>query len=140
MGFEDDHQHGAVRDADGHQAEERALRSSDRALIAHLKLEIAKLNRHRFGSHSERSSRLDQLELQLEELETSATQDELLAEIAAAKTTAVAGFQRKRPVRKPFPEHLPRERVVVAAPAACPCCGGARASPSSARMSPRPWR
>jgi transposase len=29
-------------------------------------------------------------------------------------------------VRKPFPEHLPRERVVVEAPAACTCCGSDR--------------
>lgn len=106
----------------------RAQLSDDQALIAHLKLEIAKLNRHRYGPHSERTNRLlDQLELQLEELETSATQDELLAEMAAARvTTTVAGFTRKRPARKPFPEHLPRERVVMPAPIACACCGGAR--------------
>jgi transposase len=127
-------------------AEERALRANDSALIAHLKLEIAKLNRHRFGAHSERSSRLDQLELQLEELETSATADELLAEIAAAKTTTVAGFQRQRPARKPFPEHLPRERVIVPAPAACPCCGGARLSKlgedvtETLEVIPRQWK
>ena len=56
--------------------------SSDQALIAHLKLEIAKLNRDRFGPRSERTARLlDQMELQLEELEASATEDELAAEI-----------------------------------------------------------
>jgi len=132
--------------AEAELAEERALRANDSALIAHLKLEIAKLNRHHFGPHSERSSRLDQLELQLEELETSATADELLAEIAAAKTTTVAGFERKRPARKPFPEHLPRERVVVAAPAACPCCGGARLSKlgedvtETLEVIPRQWK
>ena len=32
--------------------------SSDQALIAHLKLEIAKLNRDRFGPRSERTARL----------------------------------------------------------------------------------
>ncbi|RZA15322.1 MAG: IS66 family transposase, partial [Lysobacteraceae bacterium] len=30
----------------------------------------------------------------------------------------------RKPVRAPLPAHLPRERVVVPAPAACPCCGG----------------
>ena len=44
--------------------------------------------------------------------------------MAAAKTTTVASFTRKRPSRKPFPEHLPRERVIVPGPTACLCCGG----------------
>ncbi len=37
--------------------------------------------------------------------------------------SSACAFTRKRPPRKAFPEHLPRERVVVPAPAACPCCG-----------------
>src|SRR5450631_476810 len=107
----------------------RAQQSDDQALIAHLKLQIEKLNRDRYGPRSERSARLlDQLELTLEELEASATQDELAAEMAAAKTTKVASFTRKRPSRKPFPEHLPRERVIVPGPMACNCCGGLRLS------------
>ena len=106
-----------------------AEQSSNLALIAHLKLQIEKLNRDRFGPRSERTTRLlDQMELQLEELEASATEDELAAETAAAKTTLVAGFTRARPARRPFPEHLPRERVVVPGPAACACCGGPRLS------------
>ena len=92
----------------------RAEQSDNRALIAHLKLQIEKLNRDRHGPRSERTARLlDQLELTLEELESSATEDELTAEMAAAKTTKVASFTRKRPSRQPFPEHLPRERVMV---------------------------
>ena len=43
-----------------------------------------------------------------------------------AKTTNVAAFTRKRPARQPFPEHLPRERVVEPRPIACLCCGGVR--------------
>jgi len=35
----------------------------------------------------------------------------------------VRGFERRRPARRPLPEHLPRERVVHPAPTACPCCG-----------------
>jgi transposase len=105
----------------------RAERSDDQALIAHLKLQIEKLKRHIFGPRSERTARLlNQLELQLEDLEASATEDEIAAEQAAAKTTAVAGFTRKRPSRKPFPEHLPRERVIEPGPTACLCCGGDR--------------
>jgi transposase len=105
----------------------RAQRSDDQALIAHLKLQIEKLNRDRYGPRSERTARLlNQLELQLEELEATATEDELAAERAAVKTTTVASFTRKRPSRKPFPEHLPRERVIVPGPTACTCCGGGR--------------
>ena len=107
----------------------RAQQSDDQALIAHLKLQIEKLNRDRYGPRSERTARLlDQLELTLEELESSATEDELAAEMAAAKTTRVASFTRKRPSRKPFPDHLPRERVIIPGPTACACCGGARLS------------
>ncbi|MET3907782.1 chromosome segregation ATPase [Bradyrhizobium sp. S3.3.6] len=92
----------------------RAQQSDDQALIAHLKLQIEKLNRDRYGPRSERTARLlDQLELTLEELEASATEDELAAEMSAAKTTKVASFTRKRPSRQPLPEHLPRERVIV---------------------------
>ncbi len=124
-----------------------ARASDDQALIAHLKLQIQKLNRDRFGPHSERSRRLlDQMELQLEELEATATEDELKAEAAAARTTTVAAFTRKRPSRKPFPEHLPRERVVIAAPSSCPCCGGARLSrlgedvTETLEVIPRSWK
>jgi hypothetical protein len=105
----------------------RAQVSNDQALIAHLQLLIAKLNRDRFGPRTERTRRLlDQLELQLDELESAATEDELAAEQAAAKTTQVSGFTRQRPARKPFPEHLPRERIVEPAPTTCSCCGGDR--------------
>jgi transposase len=109
----------------------KARASDDQALIAHLKLQIEKLNRDRYGPRSERTARLlDQLELTLEELEASATEDELAAEMAAARTanatTTVASFTRKRPSRQPFPDHLPRERVIVPGPTACLCCGGER--------------
>ena len=91
--------------------------SSSEALIAHLKLEIEKLRRELYGTRSERKARLlEQMELQLEDLEAAATEDELAAEKAAARTQTVQSFQRKRPSRKPFPDHLPRERVVIAAP------------------------
>jgi transposase len=126
----------------------RAKVADDQALIAHLKLWIEKLNRDRFGQRSERSARLlDQLELQLEELEASATEDDLAAEKAVARTTtSVRGFARNRPSRKPFPEHLPRERVVVAGPTACACCGGTRLSKlgedvtETLEVVPRQWK
>jgi transposase len=105
----------------------RAKAADDRAVIAHQKLQIEKLTRELYGPRAERAKRLiDQMELAFEELEASATEDELAAEAAAAKTTHVAAFTRQRPARKPFPEHLPRERVVEPAPTTCACCGGNR--------------
>ena len=105
----------------------RAKASEDSALIAQQKLRIAKLERQIYGQRSERSSRLiDQLALTFEELEDDATEDELAAERAVAKTTTVRGFVRKRAERQTFPEHLPRERVVIDPPTACECCGGNR--------------
>jgi transposase len=105
----------------------RARASDDQALIAHQRLRIEKLMRQLYGQRSERSARLlDQMELAFEELESSATEDEIAAETAVAKTTNVVAFTRKRPARQPFPEYLPRERVVEPGPGACPCCGGER--------------
>jgi transposase len=105
----------------------QAKASEDLALIAQQKLRIAKLERQVYGQRSERSARLvEQLALTFEELEAGATEDELAAERAVAKTTTVAGFTRKRPERNTFPDHLPRERVVIDPPTACECCGGNR--------------
>ncbi|BBF92055.1 IS66 family transposase [Blastochloris tepida] len=105
----------------------RAKASEDQALIAYQKLQIAKLERQIYGQRSERAARLiEQLALAFEELEAGATEDERAAEQAAAQTTTVRGFTRKRAERQTFPEHLPRERVVIDPPAACACCGGTR--------------
>jgi len=133
----------AKADAAGAQAD----RSSHEALIAHLKLEIEKLRRELYGSSSERKARLlEQMELQLEDLEAAATEDELAAEQAAAVAQTAHPPQRKRPLRKPFPDHLPRERVVIAAPESCPCCGSARLSKlgeditETLEVVPRSWK
>jgi len=100
------------------EAEARA--SGAEAMVAHLKLLIAKLRHERFGASSERGRKLlDQMELQLEELEAAAAEDAS----ATVKDTVVEAFSRRRPTRAPLPEHLPRERVVIPGPAACPCRG-----------------
>jgi transposase len=105
------------------QAEARA--SGAEAMVAYLKLLIAKMKRERFGQSAERGRKLlDQLELQLEELEASATEDAVAAGSAAPDAPSVPSLTRKKPVRGPLPAHLPRERVVVPAPCSCPCCGG----------------
>jgi transposase len=115
-------------DAAAELAVAKAMASEDKALIAHQALRIAKLERQIYGPRKERSAQLqDQMELKLEEHEASATEDEIAAEIAVAKTTTVTGFVRTRPQpRTTFPDHLPRQRVVIDPPTACECCGGNR--------------
>ena len=55
-------------------------------------MQIAKLTRERYGQRSERSVQLlDQMALAFEELESSATEDEVAAEQAVTKTTNGAG-------------------------------------------------
>src|SRR5271165_6727012 len=137
----------ARMEAEAAAAQARAVSASTDALIGHLKLEIEKLRRAVYGHRSERKARLlEQMELELEELETAAAEDELKARKAAAQTQTVQSFQRKRPSRKPFPEHLPRERVVIPAPACCPCCGSAKLAKLGEDMTetleviPRQWK
>ena len=104
-----------------------AKASEDAALIAAQKFRIAKLERQIYGQRSERAARLiDQMALTFEELEASATEDELAAERAVAQTTNVRAFTRRAPERATFPDHLPRERVVLDPPTACDCCGSHR--------------
>ena len=120
---------------------------AEAALIAYYKLEIEKLKRQLYGTRSERKARLlEQMELQLEELEATATEDELAAEKAAARTQSVQSFQRRRPARKPFPEDLPRERIVLPVPECCPCCGSTKLSKlgeditETLEVVPRQWK
>ena len=85
------------------------------------------------------------LAIQLEDAEANATEDELAAK-RSAPSTMVSPFLRKRPARKPFPEHLPRERIVIATPATCPCCGWSKLSKlgedvtETLEVVPRRWK
>ncbi len=124
----------------------QATASSAVALIARLTLEIEKLRRTLYGARSEHKARLlDQLEMQLEDAEADATEDELEAE-RTAPSTVVKSFERRRPGRKPFSEHLPRERIVIATPQSCPCCGSTKLSKlgedvmETLEVVPRQWK
>jgi transposase len=101
--------------------EQHARLVSHETEIEHLKLLILKLRRMQFGRKSEKlDTQIEQLELRLEELEATQTED------AAPSAEAVpAAPAPKRPARRPLPEHLPRE-IETHAPdhAACPACGG----------------
>jgi|TARA_R110000772_G_scaffold263738_2_gene383678 transposase len=109
--------------AEAEAARIKAINSDLEARNALLELQNAKMKIELFGQRSERSRRLvDQLELGFEEAEISAGEDEALGEVAARKTT-VRAFERKRAAPRTFPEHLPRERVIIPSPENCPCCG-----------------
>jgi transposase len=109
----------AARLAAQSEAQYRAL------LIEKLKYTIAKLRHEKFGQSSERGAVLEQLELELAEVQADAAQVEATAQLATAQAKIeVKGFERRKPARRPLPEHLPRERVVYPSPSACPCCGG----------------
>jgi transposase len=111
-------------EAEAKAARVMAINADLVARNAHLELMNAKLRRGEYGTSSERTRRiLDQLELAYEEAEADASEAELLAAQAAAKTTTVQAFTRTRATRRDFPADLPREQVVIAAPDQCPCCG-----------------
>ena len=110
-------------------ARAQADASGTAAVIATLKLEVEKLRRALYGQRSERQARLlDQLELQLEQIEATATEDELAAAGAVRQTSSAPASAppRRHPKRKPFPAHLPRERIVIEAPCSCGACGSER--------------
>ena len=89
-----------------------------------LKLRLARLLRERFGASSEKlRGSIEQLELLLGDLE------EQIAETAPAEplpqlAAGSPGAPRRKPTRKPLPDHLPRDVVDHPAPCACPKCGG----------------
>ena len=87
-----------AEEAEARAAHAEARESAIEAMIAHLKLQIAKLRREQFGPSAERSRRLlEQMEFELADLEADASEDDLAAEAATAKTSSVVAFERKRP-------------------------------------------
>jgi transposase len=104
-------------------SELRKQLQSNAQQIEHLKLVIEKYRQMLFGRKSEKlAAQLDQLEFQLEELETA----EAAAEVQQQRSTRTATKPRSRPQRKPLPEDLPRE-VITHLPSHTCCldCGGA---------------
>jgi transposase len=88
--------------------------------IENLKLLILKLQRMQFGRSSEKLTRqIEQLELRLEELETSRA-----SQPTPASTEQSSGAAQK-PVRGPLPAHLPREtETLQPKETTCTNCGG----------------
>jgi transposase len=135
-----------LRARDAELAQKHAEAASAEALIAHLRLTIEKLKREIFGPRNERKARLlDQLELELEELKAQAGEDEVAAE-QVSDTALVHAFARKKPSRKPFAAHLPRERIIIPRPSQCSCCGSTRLAKigedvtETLEVIPRQWK
>jgi transposase len=116
--------------------------------IERLKLQLEKARRARFGQSAERGRQLvEQLELAITDLEEAQAEAETDADIAAlSKPGLRSGTERRRPARRPLPDHLPRERVVYPAPCACAHCGGSRLRKlgeivtESLECEPRRWK
>ena len=88
-------------------------------LVEKLKFQLAQLNRYRFGASAEGYA---QIPLWPTEPEQAGTPPEPVA-------TQVPAHARKRPVRAPLPDSLPREVREIDLPEGerpCPCCGGER--------------
>ena len=107
--------------------EQHAQISSHEAEVERLRLIVARLRRLQFGRKSEKIQReIEQLELQLEELEAgNAEKQEQTEKTLAPAAAAVFAATTRKPVRRPLPDHLPRE-VAVHEPEQkdCPACGG----------------
>ena len=108
-----------VRSLAGENAGLTADLKANALKIAQLEARIAKLRRMRFGQSSEKLAReIEQLELELDELH----EDE---GVRATARPAAVQVLLERPVRRPLPEHLPRQEEVHEPSCICPNCGGA---------------
>ena len=104
----------------------RAVLTGARLRIEQYKAQLAQLRRRQFGRSSEKlDTRIQQLELMLEDLEEGEA-----ARVAPAVKRAPDQPRRERgqPVRRPLPDHLPREEIVHDPGSVCPGCGGTRFS------------
>ena len=79
--------------------------------IEHLRAQLAALRRQRYGQSSERlDAEIAQLELCLEDLEENEAEHQ--AARPAPAPPAAPSRTRAKAVRRPLPDHLPRETVV----------------------------
>jgi transposase len=103
----------------------RAELTGARLQIEQYKAQLAKLRRMQFGRSSEKlDAQIEQLELLLEDLEEGES-----ARIAPAQREPhPVSRARRQPVRRPLPDHLPREEIVHHPGSVCPGCGGTRFS------------
>jgi len=93
--------------------------------IEHLKLQLARLTRLKFGRSSEQlDQQIAQLELKLEELESESP---IISTTASSQTSSNEAIELiPSRTRRALPEHLPREHFVHEPASTCTCvqCGG----------------
>ncbi|MGA8761242.1 MAG: IS66 family transposase zinc-finger binding domain-containing protein, partial [Stellaceae bacterium] len=105
-------------------AEARAELTGARLRIEQYKAQLAQLRRMQFGRSSEKlDTQIAQLELTLEDLEEGEA-----ARIAPQRAPDQPRRERRLPVRRALPDHLPREEIVHDPASVCPGCGGTRFS------------
>ncbi|MFM9428667.1 hypothetical protein RCH10_005130 [Variovorax sp. GrIS 2.14] len=120
---------------------------------AYHRLEEPRFKRAKFGASSERLTELAQLELLVEELESEQAALDADGSVGAldepgepgsseGESAQTGADQRKRPARKPLPDHLPREALAhqPSNTERCACEGCNGALPCSDRTWPRCWR
>lgn len=92
------------------------LKHRDRA-IERLKLQLAKLRRRQFGRSSEHlAGAIEQLELRLQAL--------VETEKPATPAPVAKSSPKRKPARRPLPNHLPRDVVTHSPDSHCSDCGG----------------
>ena len=102
-------------------AEKEAMIAAQSGEITWLKEQLGLSRLSQFGPSSEKYPAQNDL---FNEAETC---DEEPAADATPEAESIAGYQRKKPGRKPLPKDLPRERVVhdlADSEKVCDCCGG----------------
>ncbi|MGH8220375.1 MAG: IS66 family transposase [Steroidobacteraceae bacterium] len=96
-----------------------------RMLIEHLRFQLAKLRRARFGQSCEQLEGAGQLAMSFEELKAALAEAERQA-ADAPKIEAAATVKGKPVRRKKLPEHLERvDNLIEPKACTCPDCGGA---------------
>jgi transposase len=117
----------AERDAERVMA--RAELIGAKLQIEQMKAQLAKLRRMQFGRSSEKlDAQIEQLELLLEDLEETEAARTAPRLAPDASESGRRKRERRQPVRRPLPDHLPREEIVHSPGEVCPGCGGAHFS------------
>jgi transposase len=112
----------ALAERDAALAERDADLLSARLEIEKLKVQLAALRRERYGKSSERlAAEISQLEMLIGDLEEDAAERETAAAEKERRAKGKSDKPRKPALRRPLPEHLPRETVLHEPVLACRC-------------------
>ena len=90
--------------------------------IERLKVQLAALRRDRYGRSSEKlAAEADQLEMLIGDLEEDQAECDAAAAEKERRAKGGSGNRRRPALRRPLPEHLPRETVLHEPVLACRC-------------------